>query len=164
MLCVNCAVAEPNKESGLCDRCENTEQQKINGLLYLPALGLVIGLIGEVFSLFSYAQTILAYYKNSGFVSFYSMGILLISLTGLLLTAVACWFFFKRKKKTRRIMIALYLFNLIYAIYFTLLPQKLFDMRLGTEEIRLLAGAIITVVIWIPYFIFSKRVPKVFSR
>lgn len=164
MSCINCAAAASNKESGLCDDCEKTEQQKINGLLYLPALGLVLGLIGEVLSLFSYAGMIFTHYKNSGIVTYYSAGILLFSLAGLLLTLLACWFFFRRKKKTRSVMITLYLFNLICALYFTLLPQKLFHIPLGKDDIRLLAGAIITVVIWVPYFIFSKRVPQVFSR
>ncbi len=45
MLCIKCQEAEENKESGFCDNCEKKEEGRINGLLYLPALGLIIGFL-----------------------------------------------------------------------------------------------------------------------
>ncbi|MCW1834314.1 hypothetical protein OLZ33_20245 [Pantoea ananatis] len=50
MECIECRLVEANKESGLCNDCEEVEQRKINGLLYLPALGLVLGLIGGCYA------------------------------------------------------------------------------------------------------------------
>ncbi|MCF4076130.1 DUF2569 domain-containing protein, partial [Escherichia coli] len=54
MECIKCKMSEANKESGLCDACENEELSKINGLLYLPALGLILGVIGSTIELYSF--------------------------------------------------------------------------------------------------------------
>ncbi|BES83738.1 hypothetical protein PEC302107_07460 [Pectobacterium araliae] len=48
MKCLNCDN-EAQKESGLCTGCEGKEQQKINGILYLLALGIILSAV--VFSL-----------------------------------------------------------------------------------------------------------------
>lgn len=42
MQCISCQQEEANKESGLCNQCERVDEKKINGLLYLPAAGLMI--------------------------------------------------------------------------------------------------------------------------
>ncbi|MDR1843807.1 MAG: DUF2569 domain-containing protein [Citrobacter amalonaticus] len=50
------------------------------------------------------------------------------------------------------------------ALYFTVLPATLFSMPFSSDSIRLLCGGIAGVVIWIPYFLLSKRINTVFCR
>ena len=70
MECIKCKMSEANKESGLCDACENEELSKINGLLYLPALGLILGVIGSTIELYSFTITAFNYFNETGFLSY----------------------------------------------------------------------------------------------
>lgn len=45
MKCIRCNLGEGNKESGFCEDCELDEIKQINGILYLPALGLISNII-----------------------------------------------------------------------------------------------------------------------
>nr|WP_230328944.1 DUF2569 domain-containing protein [Serratia sp. YC16] len=85
-------------------------------------------------------------------------------ICGLIVSLYAIWFFYRRKKGTRKAMIAYYATGLIIALYFTVLPAVIFDMQQSSDNIRLLVSGILGVVIWIPYFIFSKRITMVFCR
>lgn len=73
MECIKCKILEANKESGLCDTCENEELSKINGLLYLPALGLILGVIGSAIELYSFIITAFNYFNETGFLSYYAI-------------------------------------------------------------------------------------------
>lgn len=164
MECIKCKVLEANKESGLCGACENEELSKINGLLYLPALGLILGVIGGAIDLYSFTITAFNYFNETGFLSYYTMGAFAFLICGLIVSLYAIWFFYRRKKGTRKAMIAYYATGLIIALYFTVLPAVIFDMQQSSDNIRLLVSGILGVVIWIPYFIFSKRITMVFCR
>ena len=164
MECIKCKTLEAKKESGLCDVCEDEELSKINGLLYLPALGLIFSVIGSAIELYSFTMTALNYFNETGFLSCYAMGVFVFLICGFLVSIYAAWLFFRRKKGTRKAMIAYYATGLILALYLTVLPAILFDVQQGSDNIRLLASGIFGVVIWIPYFIFSKRINMVFSR
>ncbi|EBS4549508.1 DUF2569 domain-containing protein [Salmonella enterica subsp. enterica serovar Newport] len=164
MECIKCKVLEANKESGLCDACENEELSKINGLLYLPALGLILGVIGSAIELYSFTITAFNYFNETGFLSYYAMGAFALLICGFIVSLYATWLFFRRKKGTRKAMIAYYAAGLIIALYLTVLPAILFDVQQDSDNIRLLVSGIFGVVIWIPYFIFSKRINMVFCR
>ncbi len=79
MECIKCKDLEANKESGLCDACENEELSKINGLLYLPALGLILGVISSTIELYSFTITAFNYFSRTGFLSYYAMGGICVS-------------------------------------------------------------------------------------
>lgn len=164
MKCIKCKIIEANKASGLCDACEKEELRKINGLLYLPALGLTLGVIGCVIELYSFTMTAFNYVNETGFLSYYTMGAFSFLIYGFLVSLYAGWLFFRHKKGTRKIMITYYATGLIIALYFTVLPAILFDVQLNSDDIRLLVSGIFGVVIWVPYFIFSKRINIVFCR
>ncbi|BBJ69866.1 DUF2569 domain-containing protein [Enterobacter sp. 18A13] len=164
MECIKCRGFEANKESGLCDDCEKEELCKINGLLYLPALGLILGVIGGAIVLYNFTMTVFNYFNETGFLSYYAMGAFTFLACGFLVSLYAMWFFFRRKKGTRKAMIAYYVTKLIVALYLTVLPAILFDAQQDSDNIRLLVSGLFGVVIWIPYFIFSKRINMVFCR
>lgn len=164
MECIKCKDLKANKESGLCDICEKEELSKINGLLYLPALGLILGVIGSAIELYSFTMTAFNYFNETGFLSYYAMGAFVFLICGFLVSLYATWLFFRRKKETRKAMITYYTTGLIIALYFTVLPAILFDVQQNSDNIRLLVSGIFGAVIWIPYFIFSKRIDMVFYR
>lgn len=164
MECIKCKVLEANKESGLCYVCENEELSKINGLLYLPALGLILGIIYSTIEFYSFTINVFDHFNKTGFLSYYAMGAFAFLICGSLVSFYAAWLFFRRKKGTRKAMIAYYATGLIIALYFTVLPTILFNAQQGSGDVRVLVSGIFGVVIWIPYFVFSKRINTVFCR
>ncbi|EOU6603614.1 DUF2569 domain-containing protein [Escherichia coli] len=109
-------------------------------------------------------MTAFNYFNETGFLSYYAMGAFALLICGFIVSLYATWLFFRRKKGTRKAMIAYYATGLIIALYLTLLPAILFDVQLDSDNIRLLVSGIFGVVIWIPYFLFSKRINMVFCR
>lgn len=164
MQCIKCNQHEGNKASGFCNSCENAERKRINGLLYLPAAGLVLSLLAGIFSFYSFTSEVIGYFSNSRIITWYALGGMVVMLADILFTAFTAYFFFKQKRGIRKVIIPWYLFGLLYAVYFSLLPSWLFGSYFGQGEIRLLATGIIGVVVWIPYFLYSKRISEVFSR
>jgi len=61
-------------------------------------------------------------------------------------------------------MIAYYVTGLTIALYLTVLPTIIFYVKQGSDNISLLVSSIFGVVIWMPYFLFSKRINMVFCR
>lgn len=72
--------------------------------------------------------------------------------------------FFRRKKSTRRIMTVYYVTGFMVALYLTVLPNALFNMKLDQGDILLLVSGVFGFLIWVPYFIFSRRINLVFSN
>lgn len=162
MLCIKCQEAEENKESGFCDNCEKKEEGRINGVLYLPALGLIVGFFTVLYNGFSIVSLIADTYQKQGMINSFSIILLALSVINLPVTVLACWFFFKKKVKARYMMISYYLYGLIFATFCTLYPALVLHVTLTQLAISMLARASISCLIWIPYFIFSSRINKVF--
>ena len=123
-----------------------------------------MGVIGSAIELYGFTMTAFNYFNETGFLSYYAMGVFAVLICGFLVSLYAVWLFFRRKKGTRKAMIAYYATGLIIALYLTVLPTILFDVQQGSDNIRLLVSGMFGVVIWIPYFIFSKRINMVFCR
>ncbi|EIO1438454.1 DUF2569 domain-containing protein [Salmonella enterica] len=164
MKCINCRTEEPNHESGLCDACEDIELQQINGLLYLPAMGLLINSVMSLVMLYTFTSDIVAYYGHNGYVSDYAIGIVVFLVVNIPVSLITAWRFFRRKKGITRNMIIYYVFNFILALYLVVLPVIIFHVPVSQVDIKTLAASVAGVVIWIPYFIFSRRIAVVFSR
>ncbi|MGJ0478613.1 DUF2569 domain-containing protein [Pantoea agglomerans] len=162
MLCIKCQEAEENKESGFCDNCEKKEEGRINGLLYLPALGLIVGFFTVLYNGFSIFSLITDTYQKHGVINGFSILLLALSIFDFPVTVLACWFFFKKKAKTRCVMITYYLYGLIFASFCTLYPAVVFHINLTQADINMVARALISCLIWVPYYIFSSRINKVF--
>ncbi|GKW36381.1 DUF2569 domain-containing protein [Pectobacterium carotovorum] len=163
MKCLNCDN-DARKESGLCSACEEQEQQKINGILYLPALGIILSVITTPFSLYDIINSMIIHFKNTGFLGYYALALVFFLFAMFALEIFAAISFFQRKKRTRNVMVAYYLFSALLVGYMTLLPAYLFNVKLDIGDIRAIASSVFGIVVWIPYFLLSKRVPLVFSR
>ncbi|GKW16205.1 hypothetical protein PEC301937_21540 [Pectobacterium carotovorum subsp. carotovorum] len=163
MKCLHCDN-DARKESGLCSECEAQEQQKINGILYLPALGIILSLIIAPFSLYEIINAMVIHFKNTGFLGYYALALVFFLIAMFALEIFAAISFFQRKKRTRNVMVAYYLFSALLVGYMTLLPVYLFNVKLDIGDICAIASSVFGIVVWIPYFLLSKRVPLVFSR
>ncbi|OAT75885.1 hypothetical protein A9B99_13830 [Mangrovibacter phragmitis] len=164
MKCIQCNGLESNKESGLCDSCEQKELRKINGLLYLPALGLISGCTLGLFDLYTYIDAVVSYFRKTGFISYYAMGAVAFLLAGYVISLGASWFFFRCKSGIRKIMVINYVIRLLSALYLTVLPILWFQAPFDSYGMRALTGAAVGVLVWIPYFLFSKRIDTVFCK
>lgn len=163
MKCINCDN-DARKESGLCTACEAQEQQKINGILYLPALGIILSIMMTPYSLYEFISMVLAHFQKTGFVSVYSLFAVLCLLVAFGMAIFTALTFFRRKKRTKTVMVVYYLINAVVVFSLTVLPSLLFNVALDSNAFSVLTSAACGIVVWIPYFMLSKRVPVVFSR
>ncbi|WP_241592661.1 DUF2569 domain-containing protein [Rosenbergiella epipactidis] len=164
MKCIECNRSEENKESGLCDACEKIELGKINGLLYLPAMGLVLGTCWGAIELYSFILSIFSYFNKTNFLSYYAIAALVFMIGRLLISIYATWSFFRCKKSAPKVMIIYYVIGLIIALYFTVFRVIISSEQYDMKDIVILLNGIFGVVIWIPYFLLSKRINIVFCR
>lgn len=164
MQCISCNEQEANKASGLCNQCESQEENKINGLLYLPAAGLVINMFMSPYAAWLYFSSIAGFIQQGMSITGYGVGGVVMMIIDLLLTFFTGWCFFTRKRGIRKVIIPYYLFGLGYMFYFVMLQSWLFGSRLDTAEVRNLLTPIVAALIWIPYFLKSKRIDRVFSQ
>ncbi len=102
MTCLNCDN-EALKESGLCLECEEIESRKINGILYLPALGLIVTLIMTPYSFYILANMMFSNFQQYGIITSYGIFILACVLIYFVIAAVASQAFFRRQKITKKI-------------------------------------------------------------
>ncbi|WP_241587263.1 DUF2569 domain-containing protein [Rosenbergiella epipactidis] len=164
MKCIECNRSEENKESGLCDACEKIELGKINGLLYLPAMGLVLGTCWGAIELYSFILSIFSYFNKTNFLSYYAIGALVLLVGMLLISIYATWSFFRRKKSAPKVMIVYYTIGLIIALYFTVFRVIISNDQFDMNDIGIIVNGLFGVVIGIPYFLLSKRINIVFCR
>ncbi len=164
MECNECKMSEANEQSGLCDSCEKKSIGKINGWLILPAMGLIISIIGGAAGIVIFFIVTISPFNDDNLLFYYSLAVLISMTLWLLVTLYASWFFFRRKKGTRKAMIIFYLSGLLFSLFVGLLPAIISDSRPDEEEIKLLISGIVGAVIWVPYFLFSKRIDRVFFR
>ena len=88
MQCISCQQEEANKESGLCNQCERVDEKKINGLLYLPAAGLMINLIMTPIGAWNYFAAMFHFFQSGGINLFGAVGIA-VMIIDVALTAAA---------------------------------------------------------------------------
>jgi len=164
MKCINCNEREANKESGWYHECEQLEVHKINGVLYLPALGLIITAFLSIFGAYQLVQVVTYYAENTQGVPAFYLGAIVLQLVYIIITLVACWFFFNKKKATKWVMISYYIFALIVTLYFTVFIAIIYGAKLTNTDYQQILMSTFSAALWIGYFIKSDRIPQVFTR
>ncbi|ADO47469.1 DUF2569 domain-containing protein [[Enterobacter] lignolyticus] len=164
MQCINCRQQEANKESGLCDSCETLDKQKINGLLYLPAAGLIINILCIPYGFYAFIGAIINFLRQTGIISWYAIGGVAVMLIDAVMTLTASWYFFRRKKGIRKVLVAYYLLGVAYMLYFVVVPAWLYGAYIDGNDIRNALFPVIGAAVWIPYFLYSRRINTVFCR
>ncbi|CNI62886.1 Uncharacterised protein [Yersinia frederiksenii] len=100
MKCLNCDI-EVIKESGLCLSCENIENienKKINGIIYLPVLGLIVTLVLTPSSIFTLASMMVSYFQNTGIITYYGIFAFLCVLICYFMAVIAVQAFLEERK------------------------------------------------------------------
>ena len=141
---------------------QDTERQLegIAGWLILPAIGLVLNPILASIGLF----LLLRMYRDAARAGYGSVYVLeMIVGFGLLLLAVyAAIQFFGKKKGAPRTMIILISANLVASLVLLGIESSAGPEALAVESAKQLPIQIAAAVIWIPYFLVSKRVKATF--
>lgn len=156
MECIKCRNFKANKESGWCDDCEQVEYHNINGVLYFPAMGLVMTLLWCSIEMY-YIVTMNEIYDIP--TKYASTTPILLSVT-----LISSWLFFNKKKGCRTAMVVYYITEIIIAFYIADYKSFSFDFNLISAETKILLSSLIGIFIWGPYFIFSNRAKNVFIR
>ena len=150
---------------------------KIGGWLILCAVGLVLYPIQSLYSLitelipvvFSDNWAALTSPTNPGYHSLWAplvIAELVGSIVFFMCSIVILIFFFRRNRRAPKLIIAFMIANMIFvsADYFII---NFFLIRTNSVNVDTTVNFVRTVVagaIWVPYFMFSKRVAKTFTR
>ncbi|WP_426447235.1 DUF2569 domain-containing protein [Siccibacter colletis] len=161
-ICINCDnPAQPDAD--YCAPCEEKMFKKIGGWLYLPALGLLATLVINAWSAF-YALKMLL--DNYAWFSGEVRGVLITELllfSGLFLLALyVSSLFIRKKRQLPRFYIGMLLYGLAVLCADLWLGYHYLDMPLSYENVAPLGRTLISLFIWIPYFIVSVRVKRTF--
>lgn len=163
MKCMTCE-AEALPDSDSCSACEHKEFSKIGGLLWVPAFGLVAGLIMYVISITNTANVISLIRQNAPQLTSLIIYELIAQIVLALLTLYTVFLFFSRRKKTPLVYIGLLLLILAYRISDTFLASEYFGLRSQASNLSQIIPAIIGALIWVPYFLKSVRVKRTFVK
>ena len=80
------------------------------------------------------------------------------------MATIAAQAFFRRKKTTKKLMIAYYAVNFITTACMAVLPAVLFNISLANNDISAIFSVTVGILAWTPYFLLSKRIPVVFHK
>lgn len=140
-------------------------KEKINGFLYLPAAGLIISCFTGTFNAAGVIWLIVKRILNDiPTPTILALTLLASSVVYLIFLYVATFSFFRYKRNTRMLMITYYLVSFVINGGFILYARFYLGIELELKEIALLISIIFSVLVLLPYFYFSKRVPQVFCK
>jgi hypothetical protein len=138
---------------------------KIDGFLWFPAAGLIISCLAGAFNAWAVAVILWLFIFSDS----HDAGLIVVLLTVpsiiyLALLIVACWHFFRKKARTPTAMIAYYVGNFIINAGTVIFTWVYVGVSLDPPELLWLLSSSFSLIVLVPYFIYSRRVPIVFSR
>jgi hypothetical protein len=163
MKCITCDN-DALSDSDSCAACERRELSKIGGLLWIPAFGLVAGMIMYIVSvtnIFSVLGTVRANVPQLMPLFYFELaGQIVLALLGLYTTVL----FFTRRRRTIIAYIALLLLIVVYRVADTYIAIEYFGVGANITNYGQIMPSIIGALIWVPYFIKSVRVKRTFVK
>lgn len=150
--------------SGPGTTCEAPKDGKIDGWLYAAALWLLVSLVCVPYALYFFVATALSNSHLDWIYHYYLLMGIVVLVIGLTLTLAASWCFFTRRKGIREIIIPQFAYNFVYLFCLLWIPAWLFGIEIPAPAILDIGYAVAGVVLGIPYFLFSKRIDRVFYR
>lgn len=138
----------------------HTEPKGIGGWLILPTLGT---LISPLVALYGVVEIAPAFDRDlpPGLQIFLISEIIfnLCQMAGWIVAAV--WLF-KHKRSFPSLFITMLMFSMAGILVDASIAVSIFDARLGPEDYRNLGRGIVSLLIWAPYMVKSKRVRNTF--
>lgn len=137
----------------------------INGWLYLPAAGLFIACITGTVNYFGVVSLFFSKWIANQPISYLFASFIIIG--GALYIAVlyiATFHFFKKKKETRKYMIIYYTYSFLLNGGVILFSWLYLHLDVEIKEVGLLLSVCVGFFVWVPYFIYSNRIPIVFCK
>ncbi|MBM6605506.1 DUF2569 family protein [Enterobacteriaceae bacterium RIT814] len=138
---------------------------KIDGFLLFPAAGLILSCIAGAFNAWVVVLLLWLFFTGEDHdVGLAVAALTLPSIVYLTLLGNACWQFFRKSKRTRKAMIAYYVGNFVINAGSVIYSGIAFDMSLQFADLLWLLVSSFSLIVLVPWFIYSKRVPVVFCR
>jgi hypothetical protein len=163
-------VEVPVSESGSAFDAEDAnDYSKIGGWLWLVAIGLVASIIFQCITLSENLELLAnpdlpeAETEYPGIILFIQMEAVCAAVLALM-ALVALPLFFMRKRVTRPLLIAFYLFALAYTVGDLIAGAAVLGDLMDAQSVADNAKSAIFSGIWAAYFIFSERAKKTFVR
>lgn len=151
--------------SDYCAACEQKAFRKIGGWLWLPAIGLVVGVLAN---LASFVNTLKTLMESGSLIENELKGMICFELIAFAAFAVAGGYIFslfiRRKRSLPRYYIVLMIAGLCYTLLDLILASQLLYVDITYQDIRGLIRAAVGACVWIPYFLVSVRVKRTFVR
>ncbi|MBF7995944.1 DUF2569 domain-containing protein [Rahnella laticis] len=147
-----------------CNTCENKSLSKINGLLYIPAINVILYPLIIFISLCNPLSLIILPEYTFEFTSEY-FGVTFEIIGTILLFALSCYtlkVFFTKKKNAPRFFIIMLIASLAYDVVDIIWVSDLLNIPPETEDIVSLFKSGVFSLVWISYFLLSGKVKKVF--
>ena len=139
----------------------NLNYTKIGGWLILVAIGLVLSTISVLLYIRS---SILPVFRAvpvsqlSGELQFYLFLDLVLNLSLLIYITYVIVLFFKRREAVPKLMISLYILNFVFIIIDRFVIKSISE----SQWTFVIIHSVVSSLIWIPYFLISKRVKGTF--
>ena len=152
-------------------RIRNQQSNRIGGWLVLPAIYLILMPLEEIhFVVFELLKSLRAHFSyglcsDTPFLTLFWIYELVGEVIFIVFLGTAAYYFFQKKRLTRRLMVLLYIFNFLFttgAIFLAHLSYKHHLMSPSFDPQKPHFFATLAMVIWVPYFIKSKRVKRTF--
>ncbi len=163
-VCLQCDN-EALKDSDFCAACEEREFKKIRGWLFVPAIGLVLSLIGNVVSINTSMRILMEHY---GAISGKWQALLIFELVFYIAmfayTLFVSSLFFRKKRQLPRHYIAFLLLWIAFFAADLLLAHQLVHFPFVYDTVKAVVRSVVSAAIWVPYFLISDRVKRTFVR
>ncbi|WP_435930200.1 DUF2569 domain-containing protein [Dryocola sp. BD613] len=163
MKCITCDN-EALSDSDSCGECERKALSKIGGLLWVPAFGLVAGLVMYLVSITNLIQIIAPVRQNVPQI----MPLIVFELAGQIVLALLALYtavlFFSRRRRAVATYVCLLLSIVLYRITDTYIAIEHFNIGPHITNYGQIMPSILGALIWVPYFLRSVRVKRTFVR
>lgn len=141
------------------------KNNEINGLLYFPALGLLITCLLGSYNYYKICR--MFYLKNVNheqIAIWFAAWIIIGGFIYLTWTYYATYLFFSQKEKAIKAMVIYYILGfMLYTPLFSII-HLIHNVPLDFRMLSAVISGVIGLLIWIPYFLKSKKVTRVFVR
>ena len=141
------------------------KEQEINGVLYLPALGLLTTCVVGTFNYYKIFRLFHSKFIHDEPIAIWFAAYILVGgFLYLIWSYYSTFLFFYQSRRTKKAMVIYYLFGFLLYTPLFLAIHFFREVPLDIRMQGAITSGLIGVFVWIPYFLKSKRIPLVFFK